>query len=225
MNFDREKIIKIIGIVVVIGVIVILFNMYFGKEGQADKGEVEQITETAGEVAGSNSSEVSLDTPNIQVEKSDVADKSKEDDTELMEETEHGPTEPDFGTEYVEKYGNEKVDAAIGAVGKTMALYLLDETEADEWKPYASKGFYEKKIKEAEKSQDGKKREIRSIEVVPTEPTKDNEMRFVVFAFWDLHENGKTINTQNKMFYVNVVQSDGKWLVNEIEGIEQAFDK
>ncbi|KRG16845.1 hypothetical protein ACA29_02900 [Lederbergia galactosidilytica] len=115
------------------------------------------------------------------------------------------------------------VDQSKIAVKKAMAIWALDEVNEEEWKPYATKRFYEQAIKEIKQSHDDKKRDITSLEIFATEPILEDEMRFVIFADWQLLDGVKTVNTQRKMYYTNVVQIDGKWYVDDIEGLEKVF--
>ncbi|EPR10601.1 hypothetical protein, partial [Ruminiclostridium papyrosolvens] len=133
------------------------------------------------------------------------------------------PTEPDFEAEFVKKYGNEQVDQARITVTKTMAIWVLDETNEAEWRPYATEQFYKKAIKDIQMSRDDKKRDISNLEIFATEPKNENEMRFVIFADWQLLDGVKTVSTQRKMYYADVIKVDDEWLVNEIEGLDRVF--
>ncbi|GLY12708.1 hypothetical protein K7T73_09700 [Bacillus badius] len=218
-NMNKEKAVKLIGVVFAFGFVIVLFNMFFGADEAKDESSsvsVEEVADTDKKEGAAHNKERSFDD---EVEVNVVDDENEE-------QAIPGETEPDFEKEYTKQYGKEAVEAAQGAAGRVTALYLLDEVNPEEWKPYATKEFYDRTIQSIEKSMDDKKRDIHSIEVVPTEPQQENQIRFVVFAKWDLYEtSGKTVNSQNKMYYVNVIPKDGKWYVDEIEGLEDVFNK
>lgn len=133
------------------------------------------------------------------------------------------PTEPDFEDEFVKNNGKEQVDQARSTVGKTMAIWMLDETNEAEWQPYATEHFYKKAIKDIKMSRDDKKRDISNLEIFATEPKSGNEMRFVIFADWQLLEGVKTVSTQRKMYYADVIKTDNHWLVSNIEGLDRVL--
>ncbi|MFZ7946736.1 hypothetical protein, partial [Neobacillus sp. 19] len=87
------------------------------------------------------------------------------------------PTEPDFEAEFIKKHGKEQVNQARSTVGKTMAIWVLDETNKAEWQTYATEHFYKKAIKDIKISRDDKKRDISNLEIFATEPKNENEMR------------------------------------------------
>lgn len=157
----------------------------------------------------------------IEVEKEKPAD--KEEVPKKDEAAQEGPSEPNFTEVYKEQYGQEEVDQAVTAVGSAITLFLSDEVNPENWKEYAVSSFYKQKINEIERSRDSTKREFESVEVIATQSEEKDKMRFTVFARWNVHIEGQTLNQQSKMFYANTVKNNGKWLVESINGLEEVL--
>lgn len=128
-----------------------------------------------------------------------------------------GPTEPDFEKEIKGKFGVEQVRQAKEAAGIALSYWILDKNVQAEWEQVATEDFYEKKVKTESFKEDVLTRKLESLEISPTQPANENEMRFSIFAQWKVLNGTNVINNQKKFYYVSLVESNGKWLVSEIE--------
>lgn len=219
---NKTKIISIVAMVIVLFFIV--FSLIKGKE-QPKMQEQPQKQEEVVQSEEDSVDEKPVKIPDKKVTPTVEMDETKKDNIakDEKEAPVDQPTEPDFEAEFVKKYGKEQVDQARITVTKTMAIWMLDETNEAEWQPYATEHFYKKAIQDIQISQDDKKRDISNLEIFATEPKNDNEMRFVIFADWQLLDGVKTVSTQRKMYYADLVKLNEKWLVNEIEGLDRVF--
>ncbi|RST57382.1 hypothetical protein D5F11_023010 [Siminovitchia terrae] len=214
---------KIIGIVAM--VVVLIFAVVALIKGKEEPEVQEEPKKQAEVVKEEPADELPTKIPDKKVTPTVEKDekKGKKEVENEKERAAEQPTEPDFEDEFIKKFGNEPVDQARITVAKAMAIWVLDETNEVEWQPYATEHFYKKAIEDIQISKDDKKRDISNLEIFATEPKNDNEMRFVIFADWQLLDGVKTVSTQRKMYYADVVKVDDKWLVNEIEGLDRVF--
>lgn len=128
-----------------------------------------------------------------------------------------GPTEPDFENEFKEKYGIDQVNQAKEAAGMAIGLWILDQNNESEWLNIATEDFYINNVFDNAALEDILTRKITSIEMFPTQPETEDDMRFSIFAEWKVMNGEAIVNNQSKIYYVSLIKSNGKWLVNKIE--------
>ena len=217
---DKTKIIGIVAMALVL--IFAVFSLIKGKqEPNVQEGPSKQADVVQEDSTGKRHAKTPDKIATPAVEKDETKGRVQGEDEKGG--TAEQPTEPDFEDEFIKKYGKEQVNQARSTVGKAMAVWVLDETKEVEWQPYATEHFYKKAIKDIKISRDDKKRDISNLEIFATEPKNENEMRFVIFADWQLLDGVKTISTKRKMYYADVIKTDNHWLVNDIEGLERVF--
>lgn len=124
---------------------------------------------------------------------------------------------PNYLDVYMDKHGVIATEEAIETVKKAMRLWLEENNERTMWEDYATSSFFDSYSSSFSPSLDGLVRIIQGLEVHAAEPINDSEMRFSVYATWNLSDGELTINQQSKLYYVTLVPSETKFLVNEVD--------
>ncbi len=203
--------ITLISGIALLGVIFISFKILSHNETN-DVLESNDVNENKPQITHNTNKDNTLDESEIEV-LDDVDENKKEPEKKEV----IGATEPDFQSEINEKFGVDQVRQAKEVAGTALGYWILDKSVQAEWEQVATKDFYEKKVKTQLFNEDVLTRKLESIELSPTQPANKNEIRFSVFAQWKVLNGTNVINNQKKYYYVSLVESNGKWLVSEIE--------
>ncbi|GED64013.1 hypothetical protein [Lysinibacillus fusiformis] len=131
-----------------------------------------------------------------------------------------GNTEIDYNAEYETKFGEEKVQKAKKIAEKVMQSWLENDTDMEMWKEISTAPFLIVVENEVLAPKDQLTRKVQSQEVSSTEASGDRDIRFMIYATWDVLSAGKKVREQSNMYKLTLTLSEsGEWVVKELSRV------
>ncbi|MGE6600168.1 hypothetical protein ACQKEY_00330 [Lysinibacillus fusiformis] len=145
---------------------------------------------------------------------------NSEDETIKDQQVPVGNTEIDYNAEYETKFGEEKVQKAKKIAEKVMQSWLENDTDMEMWKEISTAPFLIVVENEVLAPKDQLTRKVQSQEVSSTEPSGDRDIRFMIYATWDVLSAGKKVREQSNMYKLTLTLSEsGEWVVKELSRV------
>lgn len=172
---------------------------------------------------GSNEKEkdtnIESESKDIQLEISHNPSEDDSDSVILDEDKKIGDNES-YSNEnpYFSIYGKENYEIAEEKARKVVALWIHQNSDKTEWQHYVSSSFFNE-IKADLTSDKSIVREIKKLNVSPTEPNNSNEIKLEVLTTWTISNKEQVISKQTKPIYVSLTRSSKEktWLVTGID--------
>ncbi|MFI2128730.1 hypothetical protein ACH434_01615 [Lysinibacillus fusiformis] len=143
-----------------------------------------------------------------------------EDETIKEQQVPVGNTEIDYNAEYETKFGEEKVQKAKKIAEKVMQSWLENDTDMEMWKEISTAPFLIVVQNEVLAPKDQLTRKVQSQEVSSTEASGDRDIRFMIYATWDVLSKGKKVREQSNMYKLTLTLSEsGEWVVKELSRV------
>lgn len=145
---------------------------------------------------------------------------NSEDETIKDQQVPVGNTEIDYNAEYETKFGEEKVQKAKKIAEKVMQSWLENDTDMEMWKEISTPPFLIVVENEVLAPKDQLTRKVQSQEVSSTEASGDRDIRFMIYATWDVLSAGKKVREQSNMYKLTLTLSEsGEWVVKELSRV------
>ncbi|WP_144787817.1 hypothetical protein [Lysinibacillus fusiformis] len=145
---------------------------------------------------------------------------NSEDETIKDQQVPVGNTEIDYNAEYEKKFGEEKVQKAKKIAEKVMQSWLENDTDMEMWKEISTAPFLIVVENEVLAPKDQLTRKVQSQEVSSTEASGDRDIRFMIYATWDVLSAGKKVREQSNMYKLTLTLSEsGEWVVKELSRV------
>ncbi len=145
---------------------------------------------------------------------------NSEDETNKDQQVPGGNTEIDYNAEYETKFGEEKVQKAKKIAEKVMQSWLENDTDMEMWKEISTAPFLIVVENEVLAPKDQLTRKVQSQEVSSTEASGDRDIRFMIYATWDVLSAGKKVREQSNMYKLTLTLSEsGEWVVKELSRV------
>ncbi|MGC7930943.1 hypothetical protein ACP3VS_20230 [Lysinibacillus sp. VIII_CA] len=145
---------------------------------------------------------------------------NSEDETNKDQQVPGGNTEIDYNSEYETKFGEEKVQIAKKIAEKVMQSWLENDTDMEMWKEISTAPFLIVVQNEVLAPKDQLTRKVQAQEVSSTEASGDRDIRFMIYATWDVLSAGKKVREQSNMYKLTLTLSEsGEWVVKELSRV------
>ncbi len=145
---------------------------------------------------------------------------NSEDEITKDQQVPVGNTEIDYNAEYETKFGEEKVQKAKKIAEKVMQSWLENDTDMEMWKEISTAPFLIVVQNEVLAPKDQLTRKVQAQEVSSTEASGDRDIRFMIYATWDVLSAGKKVRVQSNMYKLTLTLSEsGEWVVKELSRV------
>ncbi len=145
---------------------------------------------------------------------------NSEDEITKDQQVPVGNTEIDYNAEYETKFGEEKVQIAKKIAEKVMQSWLENDTDMEMWKEISTAPFLIVVQNEVLAPKDQLTRKVQAQEVSSTEASGDRDIRFMIYATWDVLSAGKKVREQSNMYKLTLTLSEsGEWVVKELSRV------
>lgn len=145
---------------------------------------------------------------------------NSEDETNKDQQVPGGNTEIDYNAEYETKFGEEKVQTAKKIAEKVMQSWLENDTDMEMWKEISTAPFLIVVQNEVLAPKDQLTRKVQSQEISSIEASGDRDIRFMIYATWDVLSAGKKVREQSNMYKLTLTLSEsGEWVVKELSRV------